>query len=173
MKTTSYLACLFAFGLFFSSCTNENAATENGTADSVNETNDSDQDQLADITDHYLEIKDALVKSNPSEVSKASEKLLKTVNENGEKGFANLRMYADKMAGTNELEQQREVFELLSDEFYAMVKDQNIDQTLYRQYCPMAFNNEGAYWISAKEEIENPYYGDKMLKCGKVTDVIK
>ena len=39
---------------------------------------------------------------------------------------------------------------------------------LYYQYCPMAFNNKGAYWLSNEEAIRNPYFGDKMLKCGLV-----
>ena len=30
----------------------------------------------------------------------------------------------------------------------------------------MAFNNEGAYWLSDAEQIRNPYFGDKMLTCG-------
>lgn len=37
----------------------------------------------------------------------------------------------------------------------------------------MVFNNKGGYWLSTEEEILNPYYGDKMLHCGKVTETIK
>jgi hypothetical protein len=34
----------------------------------------------------------------------------------------------------------------------------------------MAFNDQGAYWISDREEIRNPYFGDKMLTCGVVKE---
>jgi hypothetical protein len=34
----------------------------------------------------------------------------------------------------------------------------------------MAFNNEGAYWLSAEKEVNNPYFGDKMLHCGSVKE---
>ncbi len=38
--------------------------------------------------------------------------------------------------------------------------------TLYLNYCPMAFNNQGGYWLQDVEPISNPYFGAKMLKCG-------
>ena len=41
---------------------------------------------------------------------------------------------------------------------------------VYYQYCPMAFNNKGAYWMSQDREIKNPYFGDKMLECGSLED---
>jgi hypothetical protein len=45
--------------------------------------------------------------------------------------------------------------------------------TIYKQYCPMAFSNTGAYWLSESKEIRNPYFGDKMLKCGRIVSEIK
>jgi membrane fusion protein, copper/silver efflux system len=44
--------------------------------------------------------------------------------------------------------------------------------TLYVQFCPMANNNLGAKWISTEAEIRNPYYGDAMLTCGSVVEVL-
>ena len=43
---------------------------------------------------------------------------------------------------------------------------------VYIQYCPMAFNDKGADWLSYDSYIRNPYFGDLMLKCGLVTDSI-
>jgi Cu(I)/Ag(I) efflux system membrane fusion protein len=40
-------------------------------------------------------------------------------------------------------------------------------------FCPMAFNNRGAYWLQNTKAITNPYFGHKMLKCGKITDEIQ
>jgi Cu(I)/Ag(I) efflux system membrane fusion protein len=40
---------------------------------------------------------------------------------------------------------------------------------VYKEYCPMAFDNKGAYWLSESEEIRNPYFGKSMLTCGEVT----
>ena len=44
---------------------------------------------------------------------------------------------------------------------------------VYRDFCPMADNNKGAFWLSLEEEIRNPYYGEAMLKCGEVRETIE
>jgi Cu(I)/Ag(I) efflux system membrane fusion protein len=46
------------------------------------------------------------------------------------------------------------------------------DETLYVQFCPMANDNQGAQWLSTEEEIRNPYYGDAMLSCGSIVEVL-
>lgn len=33
-------------------------------------------------------------------------------------------------------------------------------------FCPMAFNNKGAYWVQKQGDIVNPYHGMMMLHCG-------
>lgn len=35
-------------------------------------------------------------------------------------------------------------------------------------YCPMAFDNAGAWWMQRGETIANPYFGAAMLRCGEV-----
>ncbi|GJM19464.1 MAG: hypothetical protein DHS20C14_16770 [Phycisphaeraceae bacterium] len=35
-------------------------------------------------------------------------------------------------------------------------------------YCPMAFDNAGAEWLQRGTEINNPYFGASMLRCGDV-----
>lgn len=42
-----------------------------------------------------------------------------------------------------------------------------VDMPVYRQYCPMAFHGESAYWISGEEEIRNPYLPEAMLRYGE------
>jgi hypothetical protein len=49
-----------------------------------------------------------------------------------------------------------------------MVAITGTEMKIYEQFCPMYKNNEGGVWLSMNEEIRNPYFGDKMLKCGKV-----
>ncbi len=48
-----------------------------------------------------------------------------------------------------------------------------INQKLYSQFCPMADNNKGGFWLSLEEEIQNPYFGDAMLTCGSVEQIIE
>ncbi len=35
-------------------------------------------------------------------------------------------------------------------------------------FCPMAFGSTGATWLAPSEEINNPYFGAMMLRCGEV-----
>jgi Cu(I)/Ag(I) efflux system membrane fusion protein len=44
---------------------------------------------------------------------------------------------------------------------------------LFVQFCPMAFGNSGATWIAGSEEINNPYFGAMMLRCGEVKKQLK
>ena len=48
-----------------------------------------------------------------------------------------------------------------------------VNETIYYQFCPMARNGAGAYWLSAVKEIKNPYYGEAMLTCGENKEVIE
>lgn len=35
-------------------------------------------------------------------------------------------------------------------------------------YCPMAFDNAGAEWLQRGTQINNPYFGASMLRCGEI-----
>jgi Cu(I)/Ag(I) efflux system membrane fusion protein len=37
----------------------------------------------------------------------------------------------------------------------------------------MANGDKGAFWLSNIEEIENPYFGDEMLKCGETRETLE
>jgi Cu(I)/Ag(I) efflux system membrane fusion protein len=45
-------------------------------------------------------------------------------------------------------------------------------QSHYLAYCPMAFENAGAYWLQTDRAISNPYFGARMLRCGEIRDSI-
>jgi Cu(I)/Ag(I) efflux system membrane fusion protein len=47
------------------------------------------------------------------------------------------------------------------------------DEPVYVQHCPMAFNDQGAAWLSRKQLIRNPYFGAAMMACGEVTAEIQ
>jgi Cu(I)/Ag(I) efflux system membrane fusion protein len=72
------------------------------------------------------------------------------------------------LKAAQKLEEKRVQFEGLSETMYAMVTDFGTSSTLYKQYCPMALNDKGAFWLSAQSDIKNPYFGDAMLTCGEV-----
>jgi hypothetical protein len=75
-------------------------------------------------------------------------------------------------ASGSSIEHQREHFSTMSEEVYNMVKSFGGGQTLYRDDCSMANDNEGATWLSEMKEVKNPYFGGKMNSCVKVREVM-
>ena len=61
---------------------------------------------------------------------------------------------------------QREHFKVLSKDITDMVAITGTQVKLYEQFCPMY--DGGSAWLSMSKDIKNPYYGSKMLNCGKV-----
>lgn len=128
----------------------------------------------------YLDIKDALISNKPSDASEAAVVLtnaiskIKAGNDNDPVSNAwklhkdNLLKQADIIANAKDIEKQRTAFAELSVAYWPVVKLSTTGETLYYDYCPM----KKSYWISAEESIKNPYYGAKMLSCGKVTEKI-
>lgn len=119
-----------------------------------------------DAVAQYLAVKDALVSTDASKAQKAAKEFLEG-NTN-----ASLTGALESIAATNDVAIQRSAFEALSEKMYSIVKTDGAATPLYKQYCPMAFNNKGAYWLAAETEVNNPYFGDVMLHCGSVQETI-
>ena len=66
----------------------------------------------------------------------------------------------------SDIAHQREHFKILSKDVTDMVAITGTENTLYQQFCPMY--DEGSVWLSLSKDVKNPYYGSKMLTCGKV-----
>lgn len=70
-------------------------------------------------------------------------------------------------------DEKRRLLQAISDMLFDMLRTvQYQGGTVYQQFCPMAFDNAGANWLSAHVEIRNPYFGNNMLECGEVKDSI-
>lgn len=129
-------------------------------------------DKLGTAYEHYIHLKDALVASNAGEAKTAADALQKSLValSSGKKASDN----AAKITASTDLDEQRTVFSDLSNEMKALVKEGKLTSgTLYVEYCPMANNNQGAFWLSNEKQIKNPYFGDSMLKCGSVKETIQ
>ncbi len=116
--------------------------------------------------DQYLRIKDALVSSDPAEAQAAAKHLdsLWTINSPGDQLLSSVR----QLASTSDLAVQREAFYSLTQAYLVSLESKPGEDTLYLQFCPMAFDYEGATWISREKVVMNPYFGDEMLNCGVV-----
>lgn len=166
---------------------NLSEATETAETGAPQFTVDADfQRQLSDVFNAYLSLKEAFVSSDAARVSVeagTSRKSLGQVDMKFLSGVAHndwmnyresMELSLKAIETSSDIEAQREAFSHLSENLYKSIKAYGLGgTTAYYEFCPMAFNNQGAYWLSDAEEIRNPYFGDKMLTCGSVKERLK
>ena len=141
---------------------------------------------MNEVVNHYLHIKDALAKDNGEEAANAAKAMVTTLGAIDHSTLAGeqMKLYMDVAESLTEhaehttdnaknIHHQREHFVMMSQDMYDLVKGFGANQPLYVGHCPMANDNKGADWLSEKREINNPYMGQKMPKCGKVEKVVK
>jgi hypothetical protein len=148
---------------------------------------DKFNEKFAGFLTHYFNLKDAFVASDDAmAISHASllaasadsldmseVKADTSIIDMAQQYVQSVSAEAKGLAGEKDLEAKRKSFQMISDNMYDLVRTVRFDkQVVYHQFCPMAFNDAGAYWLSASEEIKNPYFGKKMLSCGEVKDSI-
>lgn len=133
----------------------------------------------------YIQLKDALVKSDGTSSSNASKTLLIAIQEvnmselntdthaQWTKVVNDLKEDAEHISETKEITHQRDHFMSLSKNLYAVIKVSKSEMPIYYQFCPMANKGKGANWLSLENKIKNPYYGNQMLTCGKVVETIQ
>ncbi len=143
--------------------------------------------QLEMLVKNYLALKDAFVESNEDQVDSAAKNTLKSISEldmgqlkgdSHKKWMGYQKPMIENLNGIIQMkgiDMKRKHFSIISDNLYLMLQTfgNSGNVTRYYQYCPMAFDNKGAFWISNDTEIRNPYFGEKMLKCGETKDTLK
>ena len=200
MKTRSILFCLVLTSVTFASFTrcspkkNEggDAASQTGETSGRSvpdagqpqfSVDQSFQVQLSRLFDSYLKLKDAFYSSDPGKVKTEATQSLAVLGQVDMKllsGAAHhdwmtyltpVQTSLKVMQSENDLEAQRKAFSVLSDNLYKSIRAFGLGgRDSYYDYCPMAFNNEGAYWLSDSKDIRNPYFGEKMPGCGQVKE---
>ena len=129
------------------------------------------------VLNDYFNLKDALVADDNAKAKNLGGVLAKSL-----KAFDTSKYSGDKQGelkdiiedatehaehiSESDIAHQREHFKVLSKDITDMVAITGTEVRLYEQFCPMY--DGGTAWLSTKEEVRNPYYGSKMLKCGKV-----
>ena len=142
--------------------------------------------QLGAVLTSYLKVKDALV---ASDVKTASTEIngfataLKKIDMSLLQGDAHMKWMEQLkgmeesmrlMQASSDIEIQRASFSQLTNALYSSIKTFGLKGLhAYYQFCPMAFDSKGAYWISREEQISNPYFGEQMLRCGETKETLK
>ncbi len=132
---------------------------------------------IADYVVAYMQLKDAMFAGDASKVKTAATgmkgKITGSVIEDS-KRMESMNNLLTAIASSDDIETQRISFAKLSQYMISQLEENPVKGvTLYSDYCHMARNGKGAYWLSTDQEIyNNPYMGDKMPHCGAVDEKI-
>jgi Protein of unknown function (DUF3347) len=151
--------------------------------------NEKGTQALMNVVTTYYQLKDAFVASDATAADSAVKKLIVATDSMNSAlktdtvQYAATHVYIDSMLlqsnnllamKAGDVDAKRAPFEKISDQVYGLIKKVSLKNAgIYREFCPMAFNDKGAFWLSNIAEIKNPYFGKKMLECGEVTDSLK
>ena len=139
------------------------------------------RNQITTVADAYFQVKNALVEDELAASKSAAKSLLQSlskVNMQLVQGEAHdrwmtilggLKDAGGKMENAGSLENARKYFSMLSHQILEMTETFGLNRdAVYKDYCPMAFGDQGAFWLSETKDITNPYFGASMLTCGEV-----
>lgn len=129
-------------------------------------------DKLHAVFQQYEQLTAALVKGDM-----AAAKMTANAIQLGAGQVNNGQAVADaarKITTAADMETQRNSFAALSKDMITLVKQSGLKSgALYVDFCPMAQQDKGAYWLSRNKTIENPYFGEQMLTCGSVQETLQ
>lgn len=188
----SILTTILIGMVLLSSCNNQSkeqktAVSENSMGTALPETVESDEKaSVQKLIIGYLDLKNALANDSAVEAESAANTMMKIMQGVDESLFTpdQKKVYDAVKDDTGEnvehiaenakdIAHQREHFEMLSSDIYDLVKVFGSEKPLFKDFCPMYDNKKGAIWLSETKEIRNPYFGKKMLSCGKIEEEIK
>ena len=164
---------------------NSNFEKENSKSSKL-KVSDQFKKQILSTFQAYIQLKDAYVMTDAKKVATEASKTLSILNkvqmihlktpishEKWMKSAKELKMSLESIQREKGIESQRKTFIVLSNTMQDIVETFELNSKIYVQYCPMANDNTGAFWLSANKKIMNPYFGDVMLNCGSVEKVIE
>ncbi|WP_144602676.1 efflux RND transporter periplasmic adaptor subunit [Algoriphagus algorifonticola] len=139
------------------------------------------RDQITQVADAYFKVKNGLVSDQLNQSQKDLTEVKKAVSQvdmkliegkahdSWMKVQAQLNAAVGNMEKASSIDEARKGFSNLSEAVLEMTELFGLNkEAVYKDYCPMAFGNQGAFWLSERKDITNPYFGASMLTCGEV-----
>ncbi|HEX7365933.1 MAG TPA: DUF3347 domain-containing protein [Pelobium sp.] len=172
----NYILGLALTGMIYSAyaCTNPSANTYNAETTETSAEQAAINPKFADsklnaVYQHYIHLKTALVNEDIKEATAGAKMLAAALKD------ANIKSkQIAAIVDANDLKGKRARLSDLSNELAEIFRNSKLESgVIYKQYCPMANDNNGGYWLASEKNIKNPYYGSKMLSCGSVEEEIK
>ncbi|WP_347173915.1 efflux RND transporter periplasmic adaptor subunit [Polaribacter uvawellassae] len=144
------------------------------------------QNQLENVFNSYIKLKDELVNEDANNAMLTSKIILENISQVDMKQLTDknahnhwmtiekeIKVSANSISKSSDIKVQRDHFKHLSSHLINAIKLFGINKKVFVDFCPMANNNKGAYWLSKQQKITNPYYGQAMLSCGEVKQILE
>ncbi len=187
MKTLKYIF-LLAISFTLSFCGNDKKSNKSTAEDSALEVVEVDtgkktiyeepalkakfkNEKIGDAYKAYSKLQNAFVNTNAADAANAATSLKMAMEAVGVDEVV-LKAVSNVITSTD-IKEQRTQFVVITAEMEKMLEGSFDAGMVYKLYCPMAFNNTGAYWLSSDKQVQNPYFGDKMMRCGRVDSAIE
>lgn len=139
---------------------------------------------LGVVVDAYITLKDALTRDDATAASSQAKNvqialknvdmllLLGDAHNVWMKGLKSISKNVETIENNTNIEAQRKAFGLLGKDISDVVDMLGVvtteGKTVYLEFCPMADDSKGAFWLSYDKEINNPFFGASMPTCGEV-----
>ena len=143
------------------------------------------QTHLENMVEEYLQLKESLANNDfersmkylelfSKEVIEYAEKELHQVNSEEKKRSSGEMVSAINVALKSiNIEFLRDSFDEISKYLLNELEQNRFKRSrLYVYYCSQINNGNGAIWLSDKKGTQNPYYGNKEIKCGIIIKVL-
>lgn len=119
------------------------------------------------VVEPYVTIQETLARDSLDRLSELSAQVVVAADPlQREPGIGEMTAGAGRVAA-QDIDTARAGFQKMSMGLITYLKTHADKRAGYEVvFCPMAFNNKGAYWVQKTGEIVNPYHGMMMLHCG-------
>lgn len=190
MKLFGVMSLLLGLFMFTTACNSSGSGSGDEDTTLVKmkvEVSSETASEVNDFLQSYFRLKNVLVEDDVEAAPEKSKDLWTQINQISveniedeaqrkevEQEVLNLRNLISLLQEDTSLADIRTTFEDLSYGTYSLIKSAGLkDATVYRTYCPMAFDDKGAYWLSESSSVTNPYFGHQMINCGEVKETME
>ncbi len=135
----------------------------------------------------YFQLKDNFIAENDLLIDSSGKKLMNaidsvklqeinddsTVKYTAQTYMEGIKAELIGLLGERQRDAKLKSFQMISEQLYNLIRTVQFDgEVIYYLYCPTAFKNDGASWISNLSVIINPYLSSSKLDCGELRDSI-
>lgn len=127
-----------------------------------------DQTTQQNFLKAYFDLQSALAKDDTAQSISANSQLGLFFSDSNSLQDLPLLPMIQRYGNSQKLQEIRILFHQYSQITLSLIQRNHLknSESAYLFFCPMAFQDSGAYWVQNEPNLLNPYFGASMLTCG-------